>query len=48
MNNYEKALNHYKAMEKSLEQEPVNKELLEYTRAAIEALKKQVPEEKKE
>ena len=43
MNNYKNALNHYRAMEKSLEQEPVNKELLMYTRAAIEALEKRVP-----
>lgn len=43
MNNYKNALNHYRAMEKSLEQEPVNKELLEHTRAAIEAIEKRIP-----
>lgn len=45
MSKYENALNHYRALEKSLEQEPVNKELLEHTRVAIEAIEKQIPEE---
>lgn len=43
MNNYEKALNHYIALEKSLGQDPVNKELLEHTRVAIKAIEKQTP-----
>ena len=48
MNKYENALNHYRSIEKSLEEDPVNKELLAYTRAAIEALEKQEKKKKKE
>ena len=43
MDKYRNALDHYRALEKSLEQEPVNKELLEYTRTAIEAIEMRIP-----
>lgn len=43
MNKYKDALNHYIALEKSLGQDSVNKELLEHTRVAIKAIERQIP-----